>query len=251
MPVSRGEWGGRPGHGPLRARAIAAALVLSVLAGLAHLVVAPVYAAEAGFLGLEVQGFDERVADALGASHPRGVLVKDVAVGEPGAIAGVRRGDLIVEFAGAKITAFEDLLKQVAKTNAGARIKVGVLRAGKNFDLEIQTTARPAAWRIDAAKYNAYPDVGFTAVAITEDVRKKFELPWGSVGVVVSAVESGGRTASALKAGEVIVSANLQDIWDPAQLTRQMEDARKNGRGGVLVLIRSAAGYRYSVLPVK
>ena len=75
--------------------------------------------------------------------------------------------------------------------------------------------------------------------------------PWGTLGVVVDQVDPSGLVASALKPGEVIVSANLTDVWEPRHLTRQIEDARNAGRQTILVLVRSPAGYRYSVLPVK
>ena len=60
--------------------------------------------AETGFLGLEVQGFDKKVAKILGQIDQNGVLVKNVAIGEAGAIAGFRRGDLIIEFNRQKIS---------------------------------------------------------------------------------------------------------------------------------------------------
>ena len=86
---------------------------------------------ESGFLGLEVQGLDERAVAALGAESAKGVLVKDVAVGEAGAIAGFRRGDMIVEFDGRTVATFDDLLKLVVKTAPDEKIAVVVMRGGK------------------------------------------------------------------------------------------------------------------------
>lgn len=74
--------------------------------------------AETGFLGLEVQGFDKKVAKIL---DQKGILVKNVAIGEAGAIAGFRRGDLIIEFNRIKISNFDALLKVVLKTKPDQR----------------------------------------------------------------------------------------------------------------------------------
>jgi serine protease Do len=229
------------------------ALLGSLLAVFLALIAWPVgvSAADPGFLGLEIQGMEERAIAALGPNYAKGVMVKDVAVGEPGAIAGFRRGDFIVEFAGAKVGSFDDLLKRIVKTKPGDKVSATVLRGGKEMELTLRLTARPPAWNNVTAIFANYTDLGLTVVTVNDDARKQFELPWGTIGVVIHEVDPKGPVGAGLKAGEVIVSANLNDIWEPRQLTRQIEDARKQGRLGVVLLVRSAAGYRYTVLPLK
>jgi serine protease Do len=211
----------------------------------------PILAAEAGFLGLEIQGLDDRAVAALGPDYAKGVLVKDVAVGEPGAIAGFRRGDFIVEFAGGKVGSFDDMLKLVAKTKPEDKIPVTVLRAGKKTELTLRPSTRPAAWNPITAIFSTYPELGLKVVTVNDEARKQYALPWGTIGVVVDEVDPAGPVATALKPGEVIVSANLNDVWEPRHLTRQLDEARKAGRQSVVLLVRSPAGYRYSILPVK
>jgi serine protease Do len=228
-----------------------AKVVFGLILGLTALLPAPVRAADPGFLGLEIQGLDERATAALGPDYTRGVLVKDVAVGEPGAIAGFRRGDFIVEFDGSKVGSFEDLLKLVAKTKADEKISVVVLRAGKKADLSLRTSARPPSWNVTSPVFHSYPDLGVTVVGVNDDARKQFMLPWGTIGLVVTAIDEKSPVASTLHAGDVIVSANLRDLWEPRHLTRQIDDARKEGRPSLMLLIYASSGYRYTVLPVK
>ena len=233
--------------GPLAGAKAVLGLMLALAASLPSLA----HGADPGFLGLEVQGLDERAATALGPNYAKGVIVKDVAVGEPGALAGFRRGDFIVEFNGAKIGTFDDLLKQIARTKADDKIAVVVLRSGKTTELTLRVTARPQAWSVATPIFNAYPELGMTVVTITDEVRQKFALPWGSIGVVVSEVDPAGPVANGLKVGDVIVSINLRDVWEPRHLTRHLEDARKEGRSNLFLLIRASSGYRYALLPVK
>ena len=56
--------------------------------------------AETGFSGMFLQGLDKRTAAALEMAEPKGVLVRDVAVGGPANMGGVLRGDLIINYAG-------------------------------------------------------------------------------------------------------------------------------------------------------
>jgi S1-C subfamily serine protease len=221
-----------------------------VLAGAAAF--GPGARAQTGFLGLEIMGADDsRALAALGPAFKGGVLVKDVAVGEPAAVAGFRRGDVIVEFNGTKTATIDDLLQAVARTKPDQRITIVVMRAGARTELTLRTVPRPPAWSVTTSMFHAYPELGFTVAGISEEARKQFALPWGAVGLVVTTVDDKGPVGSGLKAGDVIVQANLRDVWDPRQLTREIDEARKNGKSHVLMLISNPTGYRYSALPVK
>jgi S1-C subfamily serine protease len=125
------------------------------------------------------------------------------------------------------------------------------MRADKRIELALRTTSRPAAWNVTTSLFNNYTDLGFTVAGITDAVRKQFSLPWGTIGLLVTIVNDGSPVASGLHVGDVIVQANLHDVWEPRQLTRELEDARKADKAGVLVLVAGKGGYRYSVIPLK
>lgn len=237
-----------PARDRLRTRRCSAP-VAGVFAAVLLLLGGQAASADPGFLGLEVQGIEARATDALG-SDISGVLVKDVAVGEAGAIAGFRRGDLIVEFDGAKIASFDDLLKQVAKTKPDQKISVVVLRLGKKTELTLRTTPKPASWTVPVGQFQNYPELGLTVAGIDDDARKRFDVPWGLTGLVVTIVDEKNKiVASGLHPGEVIAQANLRDLWEPRHLTRAIEDAKKTNRP-LLLLIYGKGGFRYSVLPL-
>ena len=209
----------------------------------------PLARAEPGFVGMEVQGIGPRARAAFGKKIT-GVLVKDVAVGEAAALAGLRRGDLIVKFDRREIKKFEDLIAAVVKTKPGKKVSVVVMRAGKRHSLTMRLGKRPSSWKVQKAGFKNYPLIGFTVSAINAKIREQFLLPWGSVGLVVTLVDKEGKVVTGLAPGDVIVQANLKEIWTPSHLTRQIEDARKHKLPSVLLLIRSAKGLRFSALPV-
>jgi serine protease Do len=211
---------------------------------------APLVRAEPGFVGMEVQGIGERAAAAF-RKKVTGVLVKNVAVGEAAALAGFRRGDVIVKFNRKDIRKFEDLIAAVVKTSPGKKVSVVVKRNGKRHSLTMRLGKRPQAWKIQNARFKNYPLMGFAVSAISAKIREQFALPWGSVGLVVTLVDKEGKVVSGLAPGDVIVQANLKEIWEPVHLTRQIESARKNRLPSVLILIQNARGFRYSVLPVE
>lgn len=206
--------------------------------------------AQAGFVGLQVQGLDPKAAKALGLRSPNGVLVKDVAVGEPGAKSGIRRGDLITKFNKKTIRQFKDLLAAVGSTKPGQQVPVEVQRRGQTMKLTLKTTGRPAQWNIKKGAFHNYSDIGFTVASLTEKVREQLSIRWGATGLAVTLVDANSKVATGLKPGDVILQANLRDVWSPRQLTRHIEEARKLGRDSLLLLIEGPAGYRYSLLPL-
>jgi hypothetical protein len=63
-------------------------------------------------------------------SGDAGVKLAGVSPGSPAALAGLREGDLIVQFAGAKIHNIEDLMEQLMAKKPGDEVEVVVLRSG-------------------------------------------------------------------------------------------------------------------------
>ncbi len=219
-------------------------IFLGVVAGSAR--------AETGFLGLEIQGFDKRVSKILGQINQTGVLVKNVAIGEAGAKAGFRRGDLIIEFNRSKVTDFASLVEAVGKTSAGQKIPVTVIRNGRKVKLDMESGKRPDSWKKINGSFANYPDIGITVSAITKQVRERFELRWDSRGIVVTLVDKKSEVvATGLKPGDVILQANLKDIWLPKQLTKIITAAKNIGKSEILILIEGPSGFRYSLLPLK
>ncbi len=153
--------------------------------------------AQAGFVGLQVQGLDPKAAKALGLKSPNGVLVKDVAVGEPGAVAGIRRGDLITKFNKKTIRQFKDLIAAVGSTKPRQTVPVEVQRRGRTVKLTLKTTARPAQWSIKKGAFHNFSDIGFTVAALTDKVREQFSIRGGRPGLAVTLVDAKAKSRPA------------------------------------------------------
>ena len=53
-----------------------------------------------------------------------------------------------------------------------------------------------------------------------------------------------------MKAGDVIVEVAQQSVASPADMQKQLDDARQKNKKTVLVLIQGTDGFRYTPLPV-
>jgi serine protease Do len=212
----------------------------------------PAAQAEGGFVGLQIQGLSPAMAAALGLEAPRGVLVRDVAQGGPADKAGVRRGDLIVEFDGRPVATLEALVPIVQATPIGKKVPVVVTRGADRTPINLEIGPWPEAWRVSQSAFHLFGEAGVTVSTLTDKVRERFGLRWSARGAIVTLVdpEKAGKVTD-LKPGEVIVQANQEDVWLPAQLADRVARAKAQGRAHLLLLVEGADGFRYSLLPVR
>ena len=89
-------------------------------------------------LGISYQEVSGQLAAYFQAPGGRGILVTEVEEGGPASQAGIKAGDLIVEFAGQQIENSEDLRRHVRRAEPGQETAVVVRRAGSRLDLKLK-----------------------------------------------------------------------------------------------------------------
>ncbi|MDT8342747.1 MAG: PDZ domain-containing protein, partial [Longimicrobiales bacterium] len=90
-----------------------------------------------GWLGVMIQEITEELSQQFGLGEPRGALVSEVVGDGPAQKAGLKRGDVIVEFDDEVIEKMDELPREVAQHRPGAVVDVVVLRNGKRMTLEV------------------------------------------------------------------------------------------------------------------
>jgi serine protease Do len=117
-------------------------------------------------LGVSIQPVTEALAKGMSLSDTKGALVSSVVEGSPAMKAGLKTGDVIVEYDGKAFAKSEDLPKLVAATEIGREVAVKVMREGKPLAVRAtvarldepesrgrgnsrQTTARPGGGEPD------------------------------------------------------------------------------------------------------
>src|SRR6185437_1914 len=92
-----------------------------------------------GYLGVGLQPLDdESMAAALGLPKNSGEIVRSVVPGGPGSKGGLAQGDVIVKVNGQPVTPDQTVSFLVANTQAGSRVPLEIIRAGKRATLMIQ-----------------------------------------------------------------------------------------------------------------
>ena len=84
-----------------------------------------------GWLGVRIQEVTKEIAEVEGLKEPKGALVASVSEDSPADKAGLKAGDIILEFDGKKINTMRILPKEVGNTEVGKQVVVKVWRNKK------------------------------------------------------------------------------------------------------------------------
>ncbi len=201
-----------------------------------------------GFLGVSIQELTQEVAKAMGFQDTKGALVNNVLSGQPAETAGVRRGDIIVQFDGKSVPSVRALQRAVSFTPVGKQVEVQVFRAGKLEAITVKVgEAATAERRVSVTP--ARRDLGMTVEELDAEKAKKFKLREGEEGLVVSDVAKGGPAASAgIRAGDLVREVNRREV----RSVDGYRNALRQEEGEVdLFLLKRGDAYIYLALKPK
>ena len=211
-----------------------------------------------GWLGVNIQQVTKDLAAGLGLEIPEGALVSNVTENSPAAKAGLQAGDVIVAVNGERIEKMRELPRRVARLIAGQTAKFGIVRSGRERNIDVVIGKMPGEDNVAAASpdKSSKPKFGMTLAAIDDRTRARFGIDKDVNGVVVVAVEPGSIAAEkGLRPGDVVRRVSGQEITGPGDVSRLLakaaEQASENARKAVLVLINRQGNDRYIALPLR
>src|SRR5262245_10756527 len=207
---------------------------------------------ERGWLGVTIQPLSPELAKTFGVTGKDGALVSSVADGSPAAQAGVRQGDVIVEYDGHQVGRSADLSRMVAATAVGKRVTMKVVRDGKEIPLS-PTIARLNE-KSDEAVASAPTDsekrgrLGVVVEPVTPTTGRRPDAGEGQ-GLVVRSVQDGSPAALAgIRAGDVITEVDRQPVRTVDDLRRAVE--RHKAGATLLLLVSREGAVRYLTVQV-
>ena len=184
-----------------------------------------------GRIGVGIQSVDPSLAETFGLDKARGALVSRVEPGSPAAQAGLKEGDVILEFDGKSIAKSNDLPAAVAQVAPGTKapLKVWRDRSEKSFDVTIGELPNE---RVAQAPAEASKPQGKLGVAVRPLSNEEARTLQSEGGLLVQQAK-GPAAKAGLRAGDVIVAVNGQPTRTVDELRKQVGDAK--GKLAVLI----------------
>ena len=203
-------------------------------------------------LGITVRDLDSTETKAPAG----GVKVESVEDGSPAGKAGMKAGDVIVEYDGERVRSSRQFSRLVQETAEGRNVPLAVLRDGQRQTLSAAPEARGMAWDFeidpdqihrevergmegfrafrlpppgDSFSFDDLPGtmmvgrgrLGVTVDSMTDQLAQYFGAADGGALVTTVRKDSAADKAG-LKAGDVITSVNGERVRDAADVTRSV-----------------------------
>ncbi len=203
-----------------------------------------------GWLGIVIQDVTDDLAGSFGVHEREGVLIADVMKGGPADTAGLRPGDVVVDFSGNPVHEVPDLQRNAAAAVPGQVVKLVVVRDRARLPVDVTVGEMPNEESVAEVE----PDQawGLTVEALGGDPGRRLSLPF-SHGVIVTEVIPGGPADRAgLRRGDIIRDVAGRAVVDAAAFYREL-GALKPGDFARLYVHRpssaGSSGNQFFVLP--
>ncbi len=185
-----------------------------------------------GWLGVRIQDVTKEIAEVEKLDKPRGALVASVAENSPSEKAGIKAGDIILEFNGQRINQMKELPAIVARTQVGKKVEVKIWRNKKEIiknvllgrletseDFKVSEKQKPKD-RIDQIE-----DLKITVRTLNKEDIKNRKLPNQTTGLVITGIQNNSPLAGSVQVNSIIVEAQkerIKTIDDLKKITKQV-----------------------------
>ena len=186
-----------------------------------------------GYLGVSIQDIDENIAKGLNMPRPEGALVGTVVQGSPASKAGLKTGDVILEFSGKKVNNAAELRNVIASKSPGNTEPVVIIRDGVKRTLNVQLQAQPDTLPVAQQEQQSSPAanerLGFAVAPLNEQTAKRFNMNASARRIVVSAVDRSSKAFMAgIRPGDLIISVDRKEVGSVAEF-KSITDKKKKG----------------------
>jgi len=191
-----------------------------------------------GWMGVVIQNIDETMAQALHMEKPAGVVISETSKGGPAEKAGLKRGDVILEFNGKKVSGTVSLRNMVVESAPGSKAQATILRDGKEKDVTIELGELPVEETSapTETKEKASSEIGIEVQTLTASAASRLGYE-GEQGVVVTSVKDGSPAQTAqIAQGDLITEVNRVKIRNVSDYEKALSKSKPGG--AALFLIR-------------
>ena len=203
-----------------------------------------------GWLGVRIQDVTKEIAEVENLDEPRGALVASVAPNSPSEKAGVKAGDIILEFNGERIQEMKELPIIVARTAVGKKVKVKIWRNKKEITKTITLGRLETSEDFKVAEKNTpLEEQKIESLKITvrklsrEDIKTR-NLPNQTSGLVITQIDNNSPLANSIEVNSIILEAQKKKIRNPEDLSQEVKKVLESNQKTILLVIYNSQNQR-------
>ena len=203
-----------------------------------------------GWLGVRIQDVTKEIADVEKLDKPRGALVASVAKNSPSDKAGIKAGDIILEFNGEIIGEMKELPMIVARTEVGKKVQVKIWR-NKKETVKTVTLGRletsedfKVAEKNEPQKELVIENLNIFVRELTKEDIKTRNLPNQTTGLVITKIEKNSPLSSSIEVNSIIVEAQKKKIKTVKDLNQTVKKVLNSNQKTILLVIYNSQNQR-------
>jgi serine protease Do len=212
---------------------------------------------ERGRLGIRIQELTPEMADGLGIKQEEGAILAGVEAGSAGEKAGLKAGDIIIEFNGMVVKSVRKLQIMVADTPINKEVEIKLIRNGKEkiVKAKIEESKDSKLASSDSKSSSGIDTKGITLNGVkfadlNSDIVQSLGLEEGQTGVVVVLNKSEDSWRSLAK-GDIIVGVNQTEINNTSDLKKEYENSKKLEKKNIVFLVNRGSMTIFLTVPLK
>jgi len=202
-----------------------------------------------GWLGVRIQNVTQEIADVEKLNEPRGALVASVADNSPSDKAGVKAGDIILEFNGEKIQEMKELPIIVARTKVGKKVDVKIWRNKKEITKKIvlgrlETSEDFKVTEKSVPIENNIDELKITVRKLNSEDIKQRNLPNQTKGLVITKIEKDSPLEGSIEVNSIIIEAQKKKINSVDELKQIIKQILNTNQKTILLVVYNSQNQR-------
>ena len=197
-----------------------------------------------GWLGVRIQDVTKEIADVEKLDEPRGALVASVAPNSPSEKAGVKSGDIILEFNGERIQQMKELPIIVARTEVGKKVKVKIWRNKKEIvkTITLGRLETSEDFKITEKKEETIQETLIESLKIKvkklsdQDIKNR-NLPNQTTGLIITNIEKSSPLFGSIEVNSIILEAQKKKIRTFEDLNQILKQVLNSNQKTILLVI--------------
>ena len=198
-----------------------------------------------GYMGVAIQDLSPDLAKSFGLKQANGALISDVTADGPADEAGIKQGDVVLEYQGERVEDPAALQRMVTRTAVGTKATVKVLRDGHEKELTLKIAEQPDTIKTAKADTTADESVALAGIevqAIDKKSARELGLSEKVRGVIVTNIDPDSPASdSGLREGDVIQEINRHEIKSVKDFEKIATGLKKDQPALLLINRRGAS----------
>lgn len=201
-----------------------------------------------GWLGVRIQDVTEDIASSLGLDEPKGALVVAVDEKSPARNAGIKSGDVIIEFNNVPVNVMRKLPRIVAETKVGSKVEVKIWRNNRSINKYVVVERLNEVLLInndiededgnDIIEDSFVLNLGFSLNKINKELSDAYNFNVNQKGLVVTKINNESDSYKrGLREGDVVNVINEPELYSKNQFMRIIEKYRNANRNLMLIKV--------------